>query len=84
MNAQEIINESNNTGEKEDIIKTGLPEIYKQKKAELNLTKISQCKKCVICKKIISGYGNNAWPLANGTCCDKCNILVIERRTHIL
>ena len=29
--------------------------------------------KCVICKKTITGYGNNAEPLAQGKCCDKCN-----------
>lgn len=29
--------------------------------------------KCVICKKTITGYGNNAEPVAKGRCCDICN-----------
>ena len=28
---------------------------------------------CVICKKPYSGYGNNAWPITTGQCCDECN-----------
>ena len=30
-------------------------------------------KKCVLCGKRYSGWGNDAWPLADGYCCDKCN-----------
>ena len=29
--------------------------------------------KCVICGKKFDGYGNNAYPIAEGKCCDKCN-----------
>lgn len=29
--------------------------------------------KCCICKKPIEGYGNNAAPVKDGRCCDKCN-----------
>ena len=29
--------------------------------------------KCVICKKIIKGFGNNPEPVTKGRCCDKCN-----------
>ena len=29
--------------------------------------------KCCICKKKIVGYGNNAWPVRDGRCCDTCN-----------
>lgn len=29
--------------------------------------------KCVLCGKQIKGWGNDAWPLADGYCCDKCN-----------
>ena len=29
--------------------------------------------KCCICGRTINGYGNNAQPYANGSCCDKCN-----------
>lgn len=28
---------------------------------------------CVICKKEFDEWGNNAWPVAEGTCCDHCN-----------
>ena len=37
-------------------------------------------KKCVICKQKYSGYGNNAEPLAKGSCCDNCNVKVIVER----
>ena len=30
-------------------------------------------KKCVLCGKVYRGWGNDAWPLADGYCCDKCN-----------
>ena len=28
---------------------------------------------CCLCGKTYQGFGNNAWPLANGRCCDECN-----------
>lgn len=36
--------------------------------------------KCIICKQEIKGYANNAFPIAKGSCCDKCNNLVIAER----
>lgn len=30
--------------------------------------------KCIICKKKIIGFGNNAQPLRRGKCCDTCNV----------
>lgn len=33
--------------------------------------------KCVICKKEITGYGNNAAPVRKGRCCDNCNATVV-------
>ena len=36
--------------------------------------------RCVLCKGKISGYGNNAFPLASGKCCDDCNLKVIAKR----
>ena len=33
--------------------------------------------KCCICGEEINGYGNNAEPLAEGECCDRCNIEVV-------
>lgn len=35
---------------------------------------------CSICKKYFKGYGNMAYPLTIGICCDKCNIKVIAVR----
>lgn len=37
-------------------------------------------KKCVVCKGPYEGYGNNAYPLKEGRCCDDCNIKVIVAR----
>lgn len=37
-------------------------------------------KKCSICGKEYEGYGNNALPLAEGLCCDECNIKVLKAR----
>ena len=34
-------------------------------------------KNCVICRKEIIGYGNNAAPLKKGYCCDDCNLKFI-------
>ena len=39
-------------------------------------------KKCVLCDKEFAGYGNNAQPLAEGLCCDACNVDVINERYH--
>lgn len=33
--------------------------------------------KCCICGKEIKGYGNNALPIKDGICCDKCNMSVV-------
>lgn len=30
-------------------------------------------KKCCICDTVFEGYGKNALPIKDGTCCDKCN-----------
>ena len=40
--------------------------------------------KCCICGKKIKGYGNNAYPLKEGTCCDECNYLVILERIRLM
>ena len=32
---------------------------------------------CVICGREYIGHGNNADPVANGYCCDKCNCTVV-------
>lgn len=35
---------------------------------------------CCVCGKTYEGYGNNAYPLANGRCCDECDAKVVEKR----
>ena len=33
--------------------------------------------KCSICGEKINGYGHNAYPVVEGTCCDKCNMVYV-------
>jgi hypothetical protein len=35
---------------------------------------------CSICGEPFEGHGNNSLPLAEGRCCDNCNVLVTEHR----
>ena len=38
---------------------------------------------CSICNQPYSEWGNNAWPITKGRCCNACNDLyVIPRRIH--
>ena len=41
---------------------------------------------CVICEEVISGYGNNPYPVAEeGSCCDMCNMtVVLKERVKLL
>ena len=41
---------------------------------------------CVLCHDNITGYGNNAQPVAEGQCCDSCNFGVVlqQRLRHAL
>lgn len=32
---------------------------------------------CAICGEKINGYGHNAYPFVEGTCCDKCNMVYV-------
>jgi DNA-directed RNA polymerase subunit RPC12/RpoP len=32
---------------------------------------------CSICKDTYDGWGNNAYPVNDGRCCDKCNMKVV-------
>tara|TARA_R110001592_G_scaffold338236_1_gene625202 strand:- start:6766 stop:6939 length:174 start_codon:yes stop_codon:yes gene_type:complete len=40
-----------------------------------NQTKLE--KKCGICEEMYIGYGNNANPVIDGKCCDKCNFTIV-------
>lgn len=33
--------------------------------------------KCCFCDKEIKGYGNNAQPVKEGSCCDDCNVSIV-------
>lgn len=39
---------------------------------------------CSICQKEFKEFGNNAQPINDGRCCDKCNGLVIIARLNIV
>jgi len=42
-------------------------------------------KTCSICQNEYIGWGNNAWPVNDGRCCDDCNGLhVLPERLHRL
>jgi len=32
---------------------------------------------CVICERPVEGFGNNALPVADGRCCNRCDDLII-------
>lgn len=32
---------------------------------------------CAICGEKINGYGHNAYPVVEGTCCSKCNMVYV-------
>ena len=38
---------------------------------------MAETKKCVICGKEFEGYGNNAEPVAEGLCCNECNMEMV-------
>lgn len=41
-------------------------------------------KKCSICGKKFTEYGNNAQPINDGICCDKCNYsVVVPKRLEV-
>ena len=35
---------------------------------------------CSVCGQDYIGWGNNAWPINDGRCCDPCNQIVIMHR----
>lgn len=37
---------------------------------------------CSICGDDYFGFGNNAWPVNDGRCCDPCNTIVITHRIN--
>jgi len=39
---------------------------------------------CSICRGRYTGFGNNAWPVNEGECCDACNSMVIGARVNQL
>tara|TARA_R110001599_G_scaffold32907_2_gene107252 strand:+ start:1508 stop:1672 length:165 start_codon:yes stop_codon:yes gene_type:complete len=46
---------------------------------------MSKKKNCSICFEPIEGFGNNAEPINNDTCCDKCNWeVVLPKRISLM
>ena len=44
-----------------------------------------EVKVCSICGSKYTGWGNNAWPVNDGRCCDRCNgMYVIGARLRML
>lgn len=45
-----------------------------------------ETKKCSICGKEFTEWGNNAYPINDGTCCDDCNrdIVIPARLQRII
>ena len=39
---------------------------------------------CVLCEKEFKGHGHESHPLAEGLCCDACNIRVQAARIEVL
>ena len=39
---------------------------------------------CTLCKRPFTGYGNNPLPLANGRCCNACNLQVVFARWNMI
>lgn len=40
---------------------------------------------CAICGEKIYGHGHNAYPVVEGTCCEKCNLVyVIPTRIELI
>lgn len=39
-------------------------------------------RRCSICGWTYTGFGNNAFPINDGRCCDDCNDLVVRRRIN--
>ena len=53
--------------------------MYKQSfnKGEKNKMETINVGFCVVCNLTFEGYGNNAEPVAEGLCCDRCNMLEV-------
>ena len=43
----------------------------------MNNAKVCSIKVCSICKNKYIGFGNNAYPINNGRCCDECNSMYV-------
>ena len=48
-----------------------------KKKNKQSMTENNSRNICVICGREYIGHGNNADPVADGYCCDKCNCTVV-------
>lgn len=53
-------------------------------KEQVFQSKLQKNKICSVCYKKYEEFGNNASPINEGRCCDKCNSLVIKARVNSL
>jgi len=58
----------------------------KIKNASKIIKKHEEITRCSICSAEYNNYGNNAQPVNEGRCCDKCNseVVVLKRIENIL
>ena len=47
--------------------------IHKLGEAGATIKEAYEKHKCILCGKEFDGWGNNAWPIKDGICCDECN-----------
>lgn len=51
----------------------------------MKIRRMIELQRCCICGKTFLGCGHNPWPVTNeGSCCDQCNKLTIQRRLMML
>lgn len=68
----------------EDILWDVFEDVYEERDPFSNgIDESLEKKTCVLCGKEFTGYGNNAFPLADGICCDECNNKVIMARLNL-
>ena len=49
---------------------------------DINYLELSNKKICSICFRKFNEFGNNAWPINSGFCCDDCNKIVVVARIN--
>lgn len=52
---------------------------------EHRIGRLGEVKTCSICQLPYTGWGNNAWPVNEGRCCNNCNsaVVIVARLNQI-